>query len=141
MTVEQPKPPSEGAMSQVTVSINGRQFRLACEDGQEAHLKRLAAELDRRIEELRVRFGEIGDTRLTIMAALMVADELTESAFRLSKLEAELASLQDARVASAEHAKTTQAAVSAALNSASERIESLTKRLNQTVGNGSVVLG
>ena len=127
-------------MSQVTVSINGRQFRLACEDGQEAHLKRLAAELDRRIEELRTRFGEIGDTRLTIMAALMVADELAESGLKLSKLEAELASMQDARVASAEHAKTTQTAVSAALNAAAERIEILTKRLNQTIGDGGMAL-
>src|SRR5205085_2665769 len=58
-------------MAQVTVTIHGRQFRLACEDGQEAHLARLAAELDKSIESLRQRFGEIGDTRLTIMAALM----------------------------------------------------------------------
>jgi len=128
-------------MSQVTVTINGRQFRLACEDGQEAHLKRLAAELDRRIEELRNRFGEIGDTRLTIMAALMVADELSETSSKLRKLEEELASLQDARVASAERAMATQAAVSAALNSAAERIERLTKRLNQSIGEGGVALG
>jgi cell division protein ZapA len=128
-------------MSQVTVTINGRQFRLACEDGQEGHLTRLAGELDKRIEELRTRFGEIGDTRLTIMAALMVADEVAENSTKLRKLEEELAALQEARVASAEHARDTQAAVSAALNAASERIEILTKRLNQTVGDGGVAMG
>ena len=124
-------------MSHVTVTINGRQFRLACEDGQEGHLSRLAAEFDRRIEDLRTQFGEIGDTRLTIMAALMVADELAETSIKLRKLEEELASVQEARIRSAEHARAAQAAVTVALNSAAERIESLAKRLNQTIGSSA----
>jgi cell division protein ZapA len=117
-------------MSQVTVTINGRQFRMACEDGQESHLLRLAQDLDQRIEKLRVSFGEIGDTRLTVMAALTVADELAEAGGRLRKLEEELASLQEARAASAERAVATQAAVAAALNSAAERIERVTRSLS-----------
>jgi len=141
MTADPFQDPREGAMSQVTVTINGRQFRMACEDGQEGHLQGLAADLDQRIEKLRASFGEIGDTRLTVMAALTVADELAETSARLRRIEEELAGLQDARVASAERAKTTQAAVSAALNSAAERIESLTRRLNQTLGNGGVAIG
>ena len=63
-------------MPQVSVTINGRQFRMACEDGEEAHLLRLAEDIDQRIARLRERFGEIGDTRLTVMAALTLADEL-----------------------------------------------------------------
>ena len=63
-------------MSQVNVTINGRQFRMACEDGEEARLSRLAEELDASIATLRTRFGEIGDTRLTVMAALTLADQL-----------------------------------------------------------------
>jgi cell division protein ZapA len=141
MTAEQPRRIAANAASQVTVSINGRQFRLACEEGQEGHLKRLAVELDRRIEELRTRFGEIGDTRLTIMAALTVADEVAENSAKVRKIEEELANLQEARVASAEHAKVTQAAISAALNAAAERIESLTRRLNQTIGDNGVAMG
>ena len=78
-------------MSQVSVTINGRQFRMACEDGQEDHLKELARELDVRIEGLRAKFGEIGDTRLTVMAALTVADELAEMGKRLKRLEEEMA--------------------------------------------------
>jgi cell division protein ZapA len=117
-------------MSQVTVTINGRQFRMACEDGQESHLLRLAAELDQRIERLRVTFGEIGDTRLTVMAALTVADELADTSGRLRRLEEEMARLQDARAAAAERSDATQAAVAAALNSATERIEQVTKVLN-----------
>jgi cell division protein ZapA len=127
-------------MSQVSVTINGRQFRMACEDGQEPHLVDLARELDSRISGLRSKFGEIGDTRLTVMAALTVADELAEAAVRVSRLEQELTALQEARAISSDHNKTAQAAVAAALSSAAERIEAITKKLNQTTGS-SVALG
>jgi cell division protein ZapA len=141
MTVEKPAPPPPlgFAMSHVTVTINGRQFRLACEDGEEGHLARLAADLDKRIEDLRARHGAIGDARLTIMAALTIADEVAETSAKVRKIEVELAALQDARVASAERINATQAAVSAAFNSAAERIENITRRLNQTVGDGGGV--
>jgi cell division protein ZapA len=136
-----PSTPNENAMPQVSVTINGRQFRMACEEGEEAHLMRLAEDLDLRITRLRTRFGEIGDTRLTVMAALTLADELSETKEKLQRLEPELAALQDASVASAGRANNTQAAVAAALNSAAERIETITKRLNQTVGDGGVPMG
>ena len=86
-------------MAQVSVTINGRQFRMSCEDGQEDHLMNLARELDARIGGLRAKFGEIGDTRLTVMAAITVADELAEAGMRVKRLEEELAALQDARAA------------------------------------------
>src|SRR5262250_1389614 len=90
--VERVMPP---VTSQVTVTINGRQFRMACENGQESHLLQLAQDLDQRIERLRATFGEIGDTRLTVMAALTVADELAEAKQKLERVEPELAILQD----------------------------------------------
>ena len=130
----------ERVMSQVTVTINGRQFRMACEDGQESHLLRLAQDLDQRIERLRGTFGEIGDTRLTVMAALTVADELADTSGKLRRLEEELAALQDVRAAAAERADATQAAVAAALNSAAERIEQVIKALNPSRPTG-VTLG
>src|SRR5215470_6255380 len=98
-------------MAHVSVTINGRQFRMACEDGQETHLMGLAEDLDRRIEGLRRQFGEIGDTRLVVMAALTVADELVEMGQRLRKTEAELATLRDTRSASVEHSQLAQAAI------------------------------
>jgi len=128
-------------MSQVSVTINGRQFRMACEDGQEGHLMNLARDLDARIEGLRAKFGEIGDTRLTVMAAITIADSLSEMAKRIKGLEEELAKLQDARVEAADRAKTAQAAIAASLTAAAERIEDLTKRLNQTGGGGAIPLG
>jgi cell division protein ZapA len=128
-------------MSQVSVTINGRQFRMACEDGQEDHLMELARELDVRIEGLRAKFGEIGDNRLTVMAALTVADELGVMGKRLKRLEEEFAAAQEARVAAADRTQSAQAAVVAALTAAAERIESVTKKLNQTIGGSGVALG
>jgi cell division protein ZapA len=126
-------------MAQVNVIINGRQFRMACEDGQEERLTKLAESLDQRIDKLRASFGEIGDTKLTVMAALTLADELTEAAGKLARIEPELASLQDVRIVSADRANATQAAIVAALNAAAERIETLTRRLNQTIAEGSSI--
>jgi cell division protein ZapA len=128
-------------MSQINVTINGRQFRMACEDGQEEHLTTLARELDGRIESLRAKFGEIGDTRLTVMAALTIADELGEMGTRLNRLEEELMAVQEAHVATTDRQKTTQAAVAASLTAAAERIESVTRKLNATIGGNGVALG
>ena len=128
-------------MAQVSVTINGRQFRMTCEDGQEEHLEYLARELDTRIGGLRAKFGEIGDTRLTVMAAITVADELAEAGLRVKRLEEELAALQDARVASSDRNKAAQASIAAALSAAAERIEGITKKLNQAVGTSGVALG
>jgi cell division protein ZapA len=123
-------------VAQVIASIAGRQFRLACEDGQEERLQALAKDLDERIEGLRKKFGEIGDTRLTVMAALMVSDELAEAARKIRRLEEEANGLQDARVVAADRAKAASVAVVNAFNSAAERIEGITKKLNATLGNG-----
>lgn len=126
-------------MAQVNVTIHGRQFRMACEDGQEQRVLQLAQDFDRRINALREKFGEIGDTRLTVMAALTIADDLGDAVRQVRRLEEELAALQDARVAAADRAKVTQAAIVAAFNSASERLESLTRRLNQSLGDGVAI--
>lgn len=128
-------------MSQISVSINGRQFRMACEDGQEDQLIGLARQLDQRIGELRARFGEIGDARLTVMAALTIADELAEMVARLKRAEAEIGALKDERAADAARARTMQAAVAAALNSAAERVEAAAKKLNSHPAAGNVALG
>jgi cell division protein ZapA len=128
-------------MSQVSVTINGRQFRMACEDGQEGHLMNLARELDNRINNLRNKFGEIGDTRLTVMAAITVADELSEAGQRIKRLEEELAVLQNAQVATSDRNKAAQAAIAVALSKAAERVENITKALNATTANSGVALG
>ena len=127
-------------MPHVSVTINGRQYRMACDDGQEHHLARLAHELDQRIARLRTSFGEIGDMRLTVMAALLISDELAEMSQRMRRFEENLAELQEARTLAAEHAQQTNAAIIAALNAAAERIERMTAALN-TAGNGQDLTG
>jgi cell division protein ZapA len=128
-------------MAHVSVTINSRQYRMACDDGQEHHLGRLAHDLDQRISHLRTTFGEIGDMRLTVMAALILADELSEMRQRMRKVEEELASLQQARVAAADRAEATQADLTAAFNSAAERIEKAARLLGQTSDGHQVALG
>ena len=126
-------------MNHINVTINGRQYRMACEDGQETRLMRLAENLQTRVEDLRGKFGEIGDQRLTVMAALTACDELLDANARLEKLEQELASLRDVRVAAGDRARATQVAVANALNAAAERIEKTTQVLNRTVGGGVAI--
>jgi cell division protein ZapA len=126
-------------MNHINVSINGRQYRMACEEGQETRLRRLAESLESRVEALRGKFGEIGDQRLTVMAALTACDELLDVQARKEKLEQELAGLRDVRVASVDRARATQVAVANALNAAAERIEKTTQILNRTVGGGVAI--
>ncbi len=123
-------------MAQVSVTINGRQYRMGCDEGQEAHVTKLAQDIDGLIDGLRRAHGEIGDQRLTVMAALTVADELSEQAHKLRRLQEEVAALQNARAVAGERAQQTQAAIVAALNAAAERIEEITHQLNQTVQAG-----
>ena len=126
-------------MSHINVTINARQYRMACEEGQEVRLLKLAESLETRIQSLRGKFGEIGDARLTVMAALTVCDELVDVGNRIRTMEQELTELRDFRNAAVERARMTQTAVVNALNSAAERIEKSTQVLNRTVGNGIAI--
>ena len=126
-------------MNHINVTINGRQYRMACEEGQEVRLLKLAESLESRVEELRGKFGEIGDARLIVMAALTVCDELLDAGQRIRGLEQELAALRNVRSVATERARATQAAVANALNSAADRIEKTTQVLNRTIGGGVAI--
>ena len=126
-------------MNHINVTINGRQYRMACEEGQEVQLLRLAESLESRIGTLRGKFGEIGDARLTVMAALTACDELIDAGHRIRSLEQELDALRGVRIAAADRARATQAAVANALNSAADRIEKTTQVLNRTIGGGVAI--
>ncbi len=130
---------SAGSANHVSVTINGRQYRMACEPGQEPQLLGLAENLETRIQSLRGRFGEIGDARLTVMAALMMADELLDAHGRIASLQQEVEALRNDRAASLDRTVSTNRAVAAALNSAAERIERTTQVLNRTIGGGIAI--
>jgi len=123
----------------INVTINGRQYRMACEEGQEVRLLKLAENLQARVETLRGKFGEIGDARLTVMAALTVCDELHDANHKIRALEEELDALRNVRIAATDRARTTQIAVANALNSAADRIEKTTRALNRTIGGGVAI--
>ncbi|WP_336490076.1 cell division protein ZapA [Methylobacterium nigriterrae] len=116
-------------MPLINVTIDGKNYRMACGEGEEAHLAALAADLDGRVTEMRKAFGEIGDMRLHVMAAITLADELAELRRRMGALEEEAASLRlTAEGAAAERADR-EARVADGLTRAAERIERLSQAL------------
>jgi cell division protein ZapA len=121
-------------MSQVTVSINGKTFRMACDDGQEQHLAGLAERLNHSIEQLRERFGEIGDQRLTVMAAITFADQFAEASERLKRIEAEVVALQRGRAEIVERQAAVEAGTAKAINAIAERIEHLASTVSGANG-------
>jgi cell division protein ZapA len=66
-------------MAQVEVTVNGRGYVVACDEGQETHVAQLGRYLDQKVGALVKSVGQVGDARLAIMAGLMIADELVES--------------------------------------------------------------
>lgn len=84
-------------MAQINVEVNGRPYAVGCEDGQEAHLMELARLFDRQVREVSQDMGQLGDTRLFLMGALLLADELYDAKGRLAALQAEVGRLQTDR--------------------------------------------
>ena len=117
-------------MPQVQVTISGRSYRMACGEGEERHLEGLAAIYDAKIEEMRGAFGEIGDMRLHVMAALTLADELAETKRRLGGIDEEIAILRELASAGGEHSEVLEAQMAEALTRTAERIERLVKTLS-----------
>lgn len=117
-------------MAHVTVTIAGRVYRMACNDGEEPHLETLAAQVDAKIADIRKAFGEIGDQRITVMAALTMADELAEARKRCAQLEMDLLNLkqQDSEIRSG--ADDLAKRLASSLGDAAERIEGIAQRLN-----------
>lgn len=114
-------------MPHIQVTISGRSYRMACGDGEEQHLEALAASFDGKIKEMRSAFGEIGDMRLHVMAALTLTDELLETKRRIDTLETEIAALRAVVSAEAARSETTERQVADALNKTAERIERLAR--------------
>jgi len=75
-------------MGQVSITIRGRAYQIACDDGQEAHLARLGRYLDQRAEQLASAGGGISDPLLLVMVGLVVADELADALAELRRLDA-----------------------------------------------------
>jgi cell division protein ZapA len=117
-------------MAQVTVSIGGHSYRLACNEGEEAHLESLAREVDAKFEAMHRAFGEIGDQRLTVMAALAIADEFAEARERISTLQAEAERMAERERAARRDAEIQAVAAAQAFGELTQRVERLAAALS-----------
>jgi cell division protein ZapA len=117
-------------MAQVTVTIDGKAYRMACEEGQEEHLIGLAQNFDQYVVHLKRQFGEIGDLRLTVMASIMVMDELSEAKRRRAELEAELDNMRKHRDGMSAVAERNDEAVASMLMELTRQVEAISAKLN-----------
>ncbi|MCF3638400.1 cell division protein ZapA [Rhizobium sp. TRM95111] len=117
-------------MAQVTVTIDGKAYRMACEEGQEDHLTELAADFDRYVSHLKGQFGEIGDLRLTVMAGIMVTDELSDVRRRLATLEKEVEALRSGRDSVLAEASKGEETIVVALGELTAQIQGMAAKLS-----------
>jgi cell division protein ZapA len=125
-------------MAEVNLIIAGKSYRMACDDGQEAHLEGLAEQIDGKVADMRASFGEIGDMRLTVMASIVVADELAEARRRIKSLEEDIERLRNAddNALAANEAEQEEAA--RMLDRVSERLEVLAADLRSQTHHGDL---
>jgi cell division protein ZapA len=121
-------------MAQVSVTIAGHAYRVACGEDEEDHLQDLARQIDEKIEALKRNFGEIGDQRLTIMAAITVADELAEANRRIAALEAEIAKMKSATTTLETERDQWADHIADSLGETAARIERVAQNLNSSRG-------
>ena len=119
-------------MARVNVTISGKTYRMACDDGEEDRLAGLAERLNRSIEQLRERFGEIGDQRLTVMAAITLADQHAEAEKRLAAAVAEIAGLEEAHPDLVGRHETSEADVAGSIATIADRLEEIAERIAAT---------
>ncbi|MFZ2101610.1 MAG: cell division protein ZapA [Oricola sp.] len=117
-------------MSQVTVTIDGKAYRMACDPGQEEHLQDLATRFDQYVGHLKESFGEIGDQRITVMAGIMVMDEFAELQKRVKGLEAEMESLRRTRDEALQRADSADALLMDRLSALAGKIEAAAAKLS-----------
>ncbi|MBV2144738.1 cell division protein ZapA [Falsochrobactrum sp. TDYN1] len=116
-------------MATVTVTIDGKAYRMACDEGQEEHLAGLADRFDQYVTHLKSSFGEIGDLRLTVMAGIMVIDELAELQKRITGLESEAETLRRSRDEALASADRNDAVLTDMLSEVAVRIEQAAARI------------
>ena len=78
------------ALAQLTIKINGYAYTVGCDDGQERHLLQMASDVETRIDSIKALGGQSGESRLLVLAALLMADELHDQKTLLTNLQSEL---------------------------------------------------
>jgi cell division protein ZapA len=119
-------------MPEVNVEINGRKYRMACEEGQQKHLIGLAERFNGHVESLKGAVGEIGDNRLTVMAGIAVVDELAEAERKIKALETEVLVLTRAGQEVAAEIETLEAKFAGKLADAAKALDGVAGVLDET---------
>lgn len=118
-------------MPEVNVEINGRKYRMACEEGQETHLLGLADRFNKHIDAFKGDFGEIGDYRLTVMAGIAVLDELADAERRIAQLQRSIAELTEAGEAISAEAEDLERRFAKRLNEAARKVEAIATAIDE----------
>ncbi len=117
-------------MPQIRVSILGRNYAVACGEGEEERLRQLAAYLQSRLGTLTPEqgkaAGKLSETHLVVLAGLMTADELFETREEVQKLKRAVKDAEEAVGAEKRRTENEQNALITALEQAAKRIERLT---------------
>ncbi len=114
-------------MGEVAVTISGRSYPVTCDDGQEEHVAKLAAYIDRRASELAKSVGKVGETRLLVMTSLIVADELADAYDEVDRLQSRAKTVERKVRSDTEAALETKFAP--IVEALADRIESIAGRL------------
>lgn len=121
-------------MGQVSVTLNGRTYRLECGEGEETHLITLAEYLGSHVDTMKRKFGQVGDDRLILMASLLVTDELWELRRQMQELKAVLAEARRDRSVADESTKSLQSDLAGRVSAAADRLELLNERIGSQAG-------
>jgi len=123
-------------MGQVTVSVNGRQFKMACEDGSEHRVIELAAHVDGIVEDIKGGFHHVQDDRLFLMAALMIADQLGEVRQELHKTLVQICNLRSFQTADTNSSYIPSRDIARIVDASSARLQALEQWLDRTGTDG-----
>ncbi len=118
-------------MTTVSVKIGGREYHLACDDGQEEQLRLLADDVDDRVRDLSFRMGgNVGEVMGFLLASVTMADELIENKKEIERLSMEIRYLSSVLQGDIpEEIARTQDALAGTLEEISERIENIAQRM------------
>ena len=116
-------------MPLVNVMVNGRAYTIACDDGEEDYLRDLAATVDAKAREVLSSVGQVGDTRLLLMAALLMADEHHAAVTNLASSNKAASDLDTSRSALEIRAQDAESKAADALELAAKRVEDIAAQL------------
>ena len=116
-------------MPLVNVMVNSRAYTIACDEGEEEHLRELAKHVDSKVRELLETVGQVGDGRLLLMAALLITDDYFDAVHRLEARAKDFNELSSAHDETKAKLGTAEQRALASLETATKRISDIAARL------------